>query len=177
MVRHLPHSPEELRHPASYAVAYTELAPTAFATANRVLHDAAAAEDVVQDVFTALWLKPSAFDPRRGSLRTYVAVMARSRAVDRVRTRTAGEAATRRIAADAGGTTGEDPADAAARREVARRLLKATANLPQAQRDAVLACRVGGMTEAQLADAAQLPVGTAKSRVRLGLAKLRAQLA
>ena len=63
-----------------------------------MLGDAAAAEDVVQDVFTALWRDPSKFDQRRGSLRGYLAMMARSRAVDQVRSRNAGAAAADRLA-------------------------------------------------------------------------------
>src|SRR3954453_1119636 len=83
----------DLRDPLQFDAAYRRLAPLALKAATQVLHDAAAAEDVVQDVFMQLWLKPGAYDPKRSSLASYVSMMARSRAVDRWRTRVAREAA------------------------------------------------------------------------------------
>src|SRR5918993_3346378 len=88
----------DLRDPIQFNDAYKRLAPLALAAANRVLRDEAAAEDVVQDVFMQLWLKPASFDPARGSLTSYVTMLARSRAVDRWRTRGAREAAVERSA-------------------------------------------------------------------------------
>src|SRR3954454_22522904 len=79
----------DLRDPLQFNDAYRRLAPIALASANRVLRDEAAAEDVVQDVFMQLWLKPSTFDPSRGSLTSYVSMLARSRALDRWRSKTA----------------------------------------------------------------------------------------
>src|ERR687893_1479301 len=90
--------PTDLRNPAQFNAEYRRLAPLALAAANRVLRDEAAAEDVVQDVFMQLWLKPASFDPARGSLTSYVTMLARSRAVDRWRTRSAREAAVERSA-------------------------------------------------------------------------------
>ena len=68
---------------SDFSAAYREHYPLAFSTAYRVLRDAATAEDVVQDVFTTIWRHPDKFDPQRGSLPGYVAMMAGSRAVDR----------------------------------------------------------------------------------------------
>src|SRR5918996_4766951 len=82
---------------AGFRSAYNAHRQLAFSAALRVLGDAASAEDVVHDVFTALWRDPSKFDPRRGSLSGYVTMMARSRAVDRVRSRNAGMAAVERL--------------------------------------------------------------------------------
>src|SRR3954451_10092794 len=83
----------DLRDPVQFNDAYRQLAPIALASARRVLRDEAAAEDVVQDVFMQLWLKPSLFDPARGSLGSYVSMLARSRALDRWRTRGVRDAA------------------------------------------------------------------------------------
>jgi RNA polymerase sigma factor (sigma-70 family) len=83
--------------PAGFTAAYVAHRQLAFSTAHRVLGDAAAAEDVVQDVFTTLWRDPSKFDAGRGSFPSFVAMMARSRAVDRVRTLNAGSAAVERL--------------------------------------------------------------------------------
>src|SRR3954452_11738365 len=83
----------DLRDPIQFNDAYRRAAPIALAAAKRVLRDEAAAEDVVQDVFMQLWLKPSLFDPARGSLNSHISMMARSRALARWRTRGARVAA------------------------------------------------------------------------------------
>ena len=74
-----------LKDPRQFDDAYRQLAPQAIAAANRVLRDEAAAEDVVQDVFMQLWLRPGSYDARRGPLSAYVTMLARSRALDRWR--------------------------------------------------------------------------------------------
>lgn len=159
--------------------AYRDHYPLAFSAAYRVVAEAAAAEDVVQDVFTALWRNPEKFDPGRGSLPGYVAMMARSRAVDRVRSRGAAAAAVDRLAVrDADRETEvESPADSAVRREEAGRVLAAVADLPAAQRDAVLMAYGRGLSTAEIAEAAGVPLGTAKSRLRLGLQRTRQAIA
>ena len=158
---------------------YRQLAPLAFHAANRVLRDAAAAEDVVQDVFMQLWLKPDGFDASRGSLSSYLTMMARSRAVDRWRTRSVRESAVDRSARDrlSEPTISEDAAEPVIRRDSSRQVLGALDQLPGDQREAVLLAFGKGLTAREIARAAGVPLGTAKSRVRLGLQKARAELA
>ena len=161
---------------AGFSAAYREHRQLAFSAAQRVLGDAAAAEDVVQDVFTALWRDPSKFDPRRGSLPGYVAMMARSRAVDRVRSRNAGAAAVERLGirddADRGGVD-QSPDEQVAARDEAIRVLRAVGGLPPAQRDTMLLAYGRGLTTAEIARESGVPLGTAKSRLRLGLRRTR----
>jgi RNA polymerase sigma-70 factor, ECF subfamily len=168
-----------LANPAGFSAAYREHRQLAFSAAQRVLGDAAAAEDVVQDVFTTLWSNPSKFDPRRGSLPGYVAMMARSRAVDRVRSRNAGATAVERLGVrddlDRGGVE-ESPAERVVARDEAGRVLAAVGELPPAQRDAMLLAYGRGLTTAEIARAAGVPLGTAKSRLRLGLLRTREAL-
>ncbi len=83
--------------PREFSETYRRLAPVAVRAAERVLHDRAAAEDVAQDVFARLWERPQAYDPARGSLASYVAMVARSRALDRWRSRQAADAAAERL--------------------------------------------------------------------------------
>ena len=163
---------------SDFSAAYREHYPLAFSTAYRVLRDAATAEDVVQDVFTTIWRHPDRFDPQRGSLPGYVAMMAGSRAVDRVRSRNAGSAAADRLAVlDVQREQGvESPADAVMRRHEAGLVLAAVAELPAAQRDAVLMAYGRGLSTAEIAKAAGVPLGTAKSRLRLGLQRTRQAL-
>jgi RNA polymerase sigma-70 factor, ECF subfamily len=163
---------------SDFSAAYREHYPLAFSTAYRVLRDAATAEDVVQDVFTTIWRHPDKFDPQRGSLPGYVAMMAGSRAVDRVRSRNAGSAAADRLAVlDVQREQGvESPADAVMRRHEAGLALAAVAELPAAQRDAVLMAYGRGLSTAEIAKAAGVPLGTAKSRLRQGLQRMRQAL-
>jgi RNA polymerase sigma-70 factor (ECF subfamily) len=173
-----PRDPHDLRDPAAFAHWYRRLAPSAVAAAGAVLRDPAGAEDVVQDVFAALWSKPEAFRPERGSLGTLVHVMARSRSIDRVRSRAAAETALERAGAESRvHPEVESPAEAATRRETARELLAALERQPPAQRAAVLLHHVAGLTDRELATATGVPLGTAKSRIRLGTARVATQLA
>ena len=168
----------DLSTPAGFADAFREHARTAFAAAVRVLGDAAAAEDVVQDVFLTLWREPRKFDVGRGSLRTYVAMMARSRALDRVRTRAAREAAVERLQheQDAGRASEEAPDETVLRRDRAARALRAVSTLPVPQREAVALGFAGGLSAREIATATGVPLGTVKSRLRLGLMKARERL-
>jgi RNA polymerase sigma-70 factor (ECF subfamily) len=168
----------DLRDPLQFNDAYRRLAPLALASANRVLRDEAAAEDVVQDVFMHLWLRPGVYDPARGSLASYVSMIARSRALDRWRTRHARESAVERSAEEVRVThrPAESAAEPVMRRERSLRLLGALGELPRDQRDAVLLAYGRGLTAQEIAQASHIPLGTAKSRLRLGLRKARANL-
>ncbi|HKP90693.1 MAG TPA: sigma-70 family RNA polymerase sigma factor [Thermoleophilaceae bacterium] len=169
----------DLRDPRQFNEAYRRHAGAARAAAARILRDEAAAEDVVQDVFMQLWLRPSAYDPGRGSLGAYVSMLARSRAVDRWRTRSARDAALQRSADEVrvrGDVTAEDTLEPVIRRDRRRRLASAIGELPTEQRSAMLLAYGRGMTAREIADATKIPLGTAKSRLRLGLQKARESL-
>jgi RNA polymerase sigma-70 factor (ECF subfamily) len=130
----------------------------------------------VQDVFMQLWLNPSAYDPQRGSLKSYVSLLARSRALDRWRTRSAREHAVERSAEESrvlNGQPAESAAEPVIRRERSLKLLETLGELPTDQRDAVLLAYGRGLTAQEIARATDIPLGTAKSRLRLGLRKAR----
>jgi RNA polymerase sigma-70 factor (ECF subfamily) len=162
-----------LSNPEAFERAYREHRTAAFAAAVHVLRDPAAAEDVVQDSFMQLWNRPAAFDDRRGSLRSYITLLARSRAIDRWRTQGVQESTVERLSA----TLARDPEASAADRVIERdrsaRAVSVIDRLPAPQREAVLLAFGGGLTTSEIATAVGVPLGTAKSRVRLGLAKLR----
>jgi len=168
----------DLRDPKQFDRAYHEHAPAMLASANRVLRDTAASEDVVHDVFMALWRKPATFDPARGNLGSYLTMMARSRALDRWRTRSARESAVDRVKQQVrpDSVIAEDAAEPVVRRDDSRRVLRALDTLPGDQREAVLLAFGKGLTAREIAEAAEVPLGTAKSRVRLGLDKARTVL-
>ena len=154
--------------------AYREHGGLARAVADGVLHDPAAAEDVVQDVFMELWRRPHLYDPSRGSLRSYVALMARSRALDRWRMRAVRQAALERSASAAEvavPTTESSTHDRVERSDERHALVRTVARLPAEQRDAVLLAFGGGLSAREVASATGVPLGTAKSRIRLGLSR------
>jgi RNA polymerase sigma-70 factor (ECF subfamily) len=169
------HRSADLRNPDAFSAIYRRLAPAAHATALAVLRDAEAAQDVVQDVFCAIWTRPDAYQPERGSLATFVRLMARSRALDRVRSRAAANAALSRGALEvqAQRVSVEPPSETVIRRDTARAVLGVLDHLPDGQRAAVLLHHVGGLSDGELARATQVPLGTAKSRIRLGTQRAR----
>lgn len=170
-------APCALSGAAAYADAYSALWPKAVATARGVLRSQPLAEDVAQDVFLELWSRPEKFHPQRGSLSTYVCVLAKSRAIDRARTDAVRRHATERLVEACSWTeTVAPPADATIASE-ARELATAIHELPSGQPEAVLLAYAKGFTAKEIAAVEGVPVGTAKSRVRLGLKKLRVALA
>ena len=165
-----------LNDPVTYSRIYDEHARGVRAAAFRVLGDHAKADDVCQDVFLKVWRSPRSFDERRGALGSYLRLMARSRALDLWREGQAlGRASDRLkvVVAQAEDRVDERPA-AALEREADRSVVReALRGLPQAQREAVVLAYWGGMTSEEIARRVGVPLGTAKSRVRLGLARLR----
>ena len=125
-----------------------------------------------------LWLKPSSYDPKRGSLTSYISMLSRSRALDRWRSRSARESAVDRSVTQERvlAQPAEDAAEPVIRRERTQNLLGALDTLPSDQRDALLLAYGRGLTAHEIAQASGVPLGTAKSRVRLGLRKARATL-
>jgi RNA polymerase sigma-70 factor (ECF subfamily) len=153
---------------------YAAHAKRVYANAYRVLHDAAKAEDTTQDVFLRFWLHPERFDPERGELGSYLALMARSRALDIARSEAAaGRASDRLEAAVATDPPSvEKPDERVQRREDAHRLRAAVACLPKPQREAVALAFWADMPAREIAEHTGVPLGTARSRLRLGLEKL-----
>ncbi|WP_326583706.1 sigma-70 family RNA polymerase sigma factor [Streptomyces sp. NBC_00487] len=145
----------------------------------RVTRSPAAAEDVAQEVFAQLWSRPYGYDARRGSLRTWLSMVAHRRAVDWVR----GEARHRKDArADdselhAIPDTGPGPDDAVVDRERSLLLHTALAELPRPQREVVHLAYFAGRTYRQAAVELGIPEGTAKTRLRSALRKLAESLA
>jgi RNA polymerase sigma-70 factor (ECF subfamily) len=168
-----------LADPRTFARAYEDHSPGVYGTALRVLGDPVRAQDVVQDVFLRLWRHPRKFDAERGDLGTYLRLMARSRALDLWREdQAAGRARDRLEHAVAVDRPAAEPApdEATLRSEVADELRGALRELPDAQREAVVLSTWGGMTAAEIARRGDVPLGTAKSRIRLGLERLRGAL-
>jgi RNA polymerase sigma-70 factor (ECF subfamily) len=165
---------DDLGDSLAFRDAFDEHHRKVYAAAFSVLNDAALAQDVVQDVFLRLWRRPHAFDPGRGDLGAYLRLMGRSRALDLWReTQVRGRAADRLRLVTVERPEENHPAAHAAHRADAEALQEALGRLPQAQREALVLAFWGGLTADQIARRVKVPLGTAKSRIRLGLARLR----
>jgi RNA polymerase sigma-70 factor, ECF subfamily len=149
------------------------------AAAMRILGNAAQAQDVVQDVFLRVWRRPATFDANRGELGSYLRLMARSRALDLWREGQAAGRASDRLKVVVDGAeprVEEQPASAIERDDARETVRDALSRLPEPQREALVLAYWGGLTADQIARREDVPLGTAKSRIRLGLAKLRAEV-
>jgi RNA polymerase sigma-70 factor, ECF subfamily len=168
-----------LTDPAVFARVYDEHHRGVYAAAHRILGNAPQAQDVVQDVFLRLWRNPHKFDGRRGEVGSYLRLMARSRALDVWREGQAAGRATDRLKLVVGQEDArvEDRPAAMVEREGDRRAVRgAVAALPDPQREAVVLAYWGGLTAEEISRRSRVPLGTVKSRIRLGLVKLRAEM-
>ncbi len=159
---------------AALGEVYDQYASFVYGLAVRVIGDHRAAEDVSQDVFVSFWERPAAFDPARGSLRTWLGTLTHRRAVDHVRRE---EARRRRAEREAGrAIAAPDVEEMATALLTAERVRAALEVLPAEQRRAVHLAYFGGKTYRQVAETLGIPEGTAKSRLRLGLRRIAATL-
>lgn len=166
----------DLSDPTVFARVYDEHIRGVRSAAFRILNNATQAQDVAQDVFVRVWRAPHKFDARRGELGSYLRLMARSRALDLWReAQAAGRASDRLevVVAQQEPRPEERPALMAERESERRDVRNALGALPDSQREAVVLAYWGGMTASEIAARANVPLGTAKSRIRLGLSKLR----
>ncbi len=149
-----------------------------FSLAVRILRDQSDAEEVVQDVFAQAWRQAARYDTTRGVVVAWLLMMARSRAIDRLRSRRgqpalqADHPSALRDAADV--TTPVDIALLTA--DQIARVRAALESLPDAQRAAIELAFHEGLTHTEVAERLEQPLGTIKTRIRLGLLRLRAAL-
>lgn len=147
-----------------------------FGICHRILDNEAEAEDAVQDVFVSVWNRAGTFDPSRASPITWLATIARNRAIDRLRSaRRAREAAPLERAAKIADDRPSPQALAVAADE-ARRLHDCMDDLDDKQRLAIRSAFFDGLSYSELAGQAKVPLGTMKSWIRRGLLQLKACL-
>ena len=165
---------------AALAVLYDRHAAVVFAFARRILRDREAAEDLLQEVFFRTWQRAGAYRPERGQFVTWLLSMTHNLAIDEVRKRRRRPQKTDGAAPELlldgvadGGPPVEDEVWQGALRGT---LVEALGGLPPAQRDAIALAYFGGLTQREIAATMGAPLGTIKTRLRLGLDKLRAEL-
>jgi RNA polymerase sigma-70 factor, ECF subfamily len=147
---------------------YDRYSGIVYSVALRVLGDATAAEDTLQEVFMQLWRNPQAFDASRGSLPAWLAVITRNRAIDSVRKRRP-EAEMDEVMV----SVEPDLASDADRQRALEKIRGTLAGMPAVQRTALELAFFEGLTHSEIAARTKEPLGTVKTRIRSGLLLLR----
>jgi RNA polymerase sigma-70 factor (ECF subfamily) len=164
--------------PRAFELLYDRHGGAAFSLAYRMTGNRTAAEDVSQEAFLSIWRSRLRYQPERGSVRTWVLGIVHNRAIDALRRSLVHER--RRTSAEGIEERQEAPERTdveVARREEARHVQSALDTLPEDQRRTIELAYFGGFSHSQIADMLDTPIGTVKGRMRLGLEKMRQQLA
>jgi RNA polymerase sigma-70 factor (ECF subfamily) len=167
------------RDPDALAALYQRHGSVCYRLARQVTASDALAEDAVQEAFLGLWRSPAAYQPARGSLRSWLLGLTHHKAVDSVRRETARQrrqnawAALRALDQPASA----DPADAAWHGIRAEKVRAALGDLPEAQRQALGLAYFGGYTQPEIAQLTGVPLGTVKTRTLSAMRRLRPRLA
>ncbi|WHZ16320.1 MAG: hypothetical protein OJF52_003169 [Nitrospira sp.] len=163
---------------ASFTILYDASNPYVFGLVMRILGDREAAEEVTLDVYSQLWRQARSYDASRGTPGSWVMTLARTRAVDRFRAGylERGRQAPLETAAELPGE-GNDSEQQTVGLERQRLVQQAMAMLTVEQREAIALAYYWGLSQSEIADKLKLPLRTVKTRVRLGMQKLREILA
>jgi RNA polymerase sigma-70 factor, ECF subfamily len=160
----------------AYETLYERVSPQVLGVALRVLRDRSLAEEVSQEVLVEVWRKAARFDPERGSGSGWITTLAHRRAVDRVRSEQASRDRDDRVSRRDEVRAFDEVADEVQVRLDHWQVRRALATLTERQREAIELAYFGGHTYRDVARVLGIPEGTAKSRLRDGLLRLRAAL-
>jgi len=166
------------RQPEALTALYDRHAPHLLALARRILGTAGEAEDVVQEVFVHVWNNSSRYDPSRSSVSTWLVLVTRSRAIDRLRHRQVVDRSHEAAHRDAPPDEHASPegVEAVLTRERRDRVRRELENLPPEQRQVLEMAFYEGLSQTEIAARADLPLGTVKTRTLLAMKKLRSAL-
>jgi RNA polymerase sigma-70 factor (ECF subfamily) len=159
---------------ASLATLYDRYAPLLLAVSMRILGDRGEAEDAVQRVYIQIWRDAKLYDSRKAPLRVWLLTCVRHSAIDLLRRREVASKATRQAAREPSIDPSETPPPPM--EENQKRLVQAIETLPVDQKEAIDLAYFEGLSQTQIAARLNEPLGTVKTRIRLGMAKLREAL-
>jgi RNA polymerase sigma-70 factor (ECF subfamily) len=166
------------KDPDAFEVFYDRHGGVAYSLAYRIVGERGAAEDVVQEAFISIWRSGARYDRARGSVRSWMLGIVRNRAIDLLRSK-AGRAP--KLDFDDDAALEQRPSaeltDAEAlRRETTHELRGALGELPGEQSKVIELAYFGGFSHSEIATMLEVPLGTVKGRMRLGLEKIRGEL-
>lgn len=163
---------------AALARLYDDTSPHVFGFVFKILNDREAAEEVTLDVYTQIWRQAHTYDHTRGTPRMWFMMLARTRAIDRLRAEAVGRGRMEVLdAANVFASGDPTPEECAEEQERRRHVQQALAMLTVEQRQAIALAYFYGLSQSDIAQKLQLPLGTVKTRIRLGMIKLRESLA
>jgi RNA polymerase sigma-70 factor (ECF subfamily) len=167
------------KDPDAFEVFYDRHGGVAYSLAYRIVGERGAAEDVTQEAFISIWRSGARYDAARGSVRTWMLGIVRNRAIDALRSK-AGRAP--KLDFDDDSILEHRPAEEltdteALRRETAQEVRGALDELPGEQAKVIELAYFGGFSHSEIAGMLGVPLGTVKGRMRLGLEKIRGELA
>ncbi len=158
---------------AAFAQLYDATSARAYGLAVRVVRDPSQAEEVAQEAFLEIWRTASRFDPQKGSAVSWILTLVHRKAVDRVRSASASTRRDTTYHQSNQAVEHDSTAEAAYASMEARRVRQALDSLTEVQRQALELAYFKGYTHTEVASMLDLPVGTAKTRIRDGLIRLR----
>ncbi len=160
-------------------VFYNRYARPVFSLARYMLRDPSLAEEATQDVFLNLWLKAASYNPERGAPKSWFMSVAHHRIVDVIKSRNrrlqSSNSAPHELL-DLHPTTGDSTEDAAHRNIARDEILEVLGRLPEEQRRVLVMAYFEGYSQSEIASRLGEPLGTVKTRARLGIQKLRAAM-
>lgn len=167
---------------SAVAALYDRYGSVLYAVAYRIVGQKADAEEVVMEAFAQVWRDAARFEAARGSVAAWLTMISRSRALDHIRSRDRRErlntsaAREDQVRTPATGSWGGDPGAQVEQTERQKRVTGALESLSPAQRQAIELAYYDGLSQSEIAERLNEPLGTIKTRVRLGMMKLREAL-